>query len=359
MTSPFVSIIVPVYKAEMLLPRCIDSILSQSFSDWELILIDDGSPDASGALCDQFASQDFRIRVLHKTNGGVSSARNFGLELATGQYVTFIDADDYVKSSFLERMISQGPADLIICGFENIGPDSFVPDAENITLQVNAKALYKLIDIPYYLDAPWCKLYRRQLIIDNKHHFNRGLSLGEDTLFCYEYLSFCNIVHVISDELYVYDGLWGGDNKYILTYDELNYASKRVVGALDRLNKKFNSNIDTRYKGWHLSKLKGLFSDYQDVDIFKLYLQSHKPISFDDFMSDNRLSPLSIGISQTYRFIRERKYAECQQHLRNLKRFITKTPHRYPSRKQQLFYTSLFIFGDYPTMRLMKFVLNK
>lgn len=358
MTSPLVSIIVPVYKAEKLLPRCVESILSQSFTDWELILVNDGSPDDSGAICDQYAVQDFRIHVLHKANGGVSSARNLGLEHAIGQYVTFIDADDYVKSSFLERMMSQAPADLIICGFENIGSDSFQPHAESITLQGNANALNKLIDIPYYLDAPWCKLYRRQLIMDNKHHFDHGLCLSEDTLFCYEYLSFCNIVHVVSDGLYVYDGLWGGDSKYVLTYDELNYASKRITGALDRLNEKFNTNIDTKYKCWHLSKLKGLFSDYQDIDIFKLYLQSHKAISFDDFMSDNRLSPLSIGILLTDKLIREGKYAECQQHLRNLKRFITKTPHRYPSTKQKLFYTSLFTFGATPTMWLTKFLLK-
>lgn len=358
MTPSLVSIIVPVYKADKLLPRCIDSILSQSFTDWELILVDDGSPDASGVLCDQYAAQDSRIHVLHKPNGGVSSARNLGLEHATGEYVTFIDADDYIKPQFLECVLSKTPADLVICGFDNVGCVGFLPDAESISLQGNTIALSKLIDIPYYLDAPWCKLFKRQLIKDNNHHFDHGLRLSEDTLFCYEYLSYCNTVNVISDRLYVYDGLWGGDSKYVLTYDELNYASKHVVGALNRLNEKFHTKIDTKYKCWHLSKLEGLFSDYRDVDTFELYLQSHKAISFDEYMLDSRLSPLSIGILHTDKLIREGKNDECKQHLRNLKRFISKTPHRYPSTKQKLFYTSLITIGVTPTICLMKFLLK-
>ena len=97
---PKVSIIVPVYKAEQYLHRCIDSILSQSFTDWELILVDDGSPDKSGDICDEYSKKDPRIKVFHKSNGGVSSARNLGLDYAKGQWITFIDADDYIDSCF-------------------------------------------------------------------------------------------------------------------------------------------------------------------------------------------------------------------------------------------------------------------
>lgn len=98
---PKVSIIVPVYKAEKYLNRCIDSILAQTFTDWELLLIDDGSTDRSGDICDEYAKKDTRIRVFHKENGGVSSARNLGLDSAQGEWVTFIDADDYILPDFL------------------------------------------------------------------------------------------------------------------------------------------------------------------------------------------------------------------------------------------------------------------
>ena len=99
-----ISIIVPLYNAEQDLPRCIDSILAQSYTDFELLLIDDGSPDNCGAICDEYATRDSRVRVFHKKNGGVSSARNLGLENACGEYIAFIDSDDYVLNDYLEML---------------------------------------------------------------------------------------------------------------------------------------------------------------------------------------------------------------------------------------------------------------
>ena len=99
--NPSISIIVPVYNAERTLNRCVDSILSQTFQEWELLLIDDGSTDRSGELCDEYASKDQRIKVFHKKNGGVSSARNIGLNYAKGEWITFIDSDDEIpKNTF-------------------------------------------------------------------------------------------------------------------------------------------------------------------------------------------------------------------------------------------------------------------
>ena len=104
--SPKISVIVPVYNVEKYLPRCIDSILSQTFKDFELLLIDDGSPDNCGKICDEYAAKDRRVRVFHKPNGGVSSARNLGLDKACGEWITFIDSDDYVAVDYLEELVS-------------------------------------------------------------------------------------------------------------------------------------------------------------------------------------------------------------------------------------------------------------
>ncbi len=101
MDNPKISVIVPVYNVEQYLPRCIDSILAQTFTDFELLLIDDGSRDNSGKICDEYAEKDSRIRVFHKENGGVSSARNVGLDNTCGEYVSFIDSDDWIGPSFL------------------------------------------------------------------------------------------------------------------------------------------------------------------------------------------------------------------------------------------------------------------
>ena len=112
--KPLVSVIVPIYNAKDSLCQCIDSILSQSFTNFELILIDDGSTDESKDICDNYAIRDTRIITFHKLNGGVSSARNKGLDLAQGEFITFIDSDDYVCTSFLESLLVGEKADLVI-----------------------------------------------------------------------------------------------------------------------------------------------------------------------------------------------------------------------------------------------------
>lgn len=102
---PLISIIVPVYNAEQYLPRCIDSILAQTFTDFELLLIDDGSTDSSGKICVEYAGKDFRIRVFHKENGGVSSARNVGLDKARGEWVCFADSDDKMSETYVINLV--------------------------------------------------------------------------------------------------------------------------------------------------------------------------------------------------------------------------------------------------------------
>ena len=101
------SVILPIYKVEKYLAECVDSILKQSFSDYEIILVDDGSPDTSGAICDEYAKKDARVRVIHKKNGGLSDARNAGFEIACGEYVVFIDSDDYVTDADFLKKISE------------------------------------------------------------------------------------------------------------------------------------------------------------------------------------------------------------------------------------------------------------
>lgn len=114
---PLISVIVPVYKVEAYLPACVDSILAQTFRDFELILVDDGSPDACGEMCDQYARQDVRIRVIHQENGGLSAARNAGLEIAQGNYITFVDSDDIISEDCLrcmQKIADETNADLVV-----------------------------------------------------------------------------------------------------------------------------------------------------------------------------------------------------------------------------------------------------
>ena len=141
MSSPKISIIVPVYNVEKYIRRCLDSIAAQTFTDWECICVDDGTPDASGKICDEYAQKDGRFVVIHKENGGVSSARNVGLDVAKGEYVTFCDSDDWVEKEMLEVFYNtalKNDAEVVISGFrttdEHGNYQEFLPSAGWLTM---------------------------------------------------------------------------------------------------------------------------------------------------------------------------------------------------------------------------------
>ena len=135
MTNPKISIIVPVYNAERYLRRCVDSILCQDFSGFELILVDDGSKDKSGEICDEYAAKDARVRTLHEQWGGVSSARNIGLDYANGEWVTFVDSDDYVSPNYFASLTSHESADLIVGQCRHFTQDGKLWIAESLPVQ--------------------------------------------------------------------------------------------------------------------------------------------------------------------------------------------------------------------------------
>src|SRR5690348_8514297 len=127
--NPKISIIVPIYDVQKYLFKCIDSILAQTFTDYELILVNDGSPDSCGEICNEFAKKDKRIKVIHKKNGGLSSARNAGLEIAKGEYIGFIDSDDFIHNKMYEILYQNAlfhSSDIIICDFLKVNEGEVV-----------------------------------------------------------------------------------------------------------------------------------------------------------------------------------------------------------------------------------------
>ena len=207
--NPKISVIVPVYKVENYLHRCVDSILAQSFTDFELLLIDDGSPDNCGVICDEYAAKDSRVRVFHKPNGGVSAARNAGLNLAKGEYVMFVDSDDALAPGALKTMTSGlNGEDFVLGGFiEYIGsiPNRNVAPAENRTYSSATLAEFFDANIRRnceMLDAPWAKLFKRKSL--DTHRFNEKLYYAEDKIFVFEFLSRCQSVRTCDSVVYHY-----------------------------------------------------------------------------------------------------------------------------------------------------------
>ena len=163
--SELVSVIIPIYNVESYLERCVDSILSQTYRNLEVILVDDGSTDCCGEMCDCFAEKDDRIRVIHKKNGGLSDARNVALDICTGEYISFVDSDDYVSSDFIETLyhaIQKHKTKLAICGimkFDGFGKFTVDYAPSNVEESVSGSKMAETVWRP----AAWNKLYHRSL----------------------------------------------------------------------------------------------------------------------------------------------------------------------------------------------------
>ncbi|HDT8050800.1 TPA: glycosyltransferase, partial [Enterococcus faecalis] len=165
---PKISIIVPVYNVEKYLEKCVRSILAQTFTDFELILVDDGSPDSSGAMCDQFAEQDQRVKVIHKENGGLSDARNAGIEIATGEYLGFVDSDDYIADDMYETLYNQivtYEAELATVGMIDVyeNRESRLTDKKEIKILSQNEAIQAVLDSTDVYAYAVNKLYKKEL----------------------------------------------------------------------------------------------------------------------------------------------------------------------------------------------------
>lgn len=209
--SPMISVIVPVYKAEKYLNECIESVLNQTYFDFELILVDDGSPDGCPAICDLYAEKDARVKVIHKQNGGVSRARNTGMENARGEFVMFLDSDDFIEPATLMAMMSKmdDSIDCVLCGLYYFYPDekkNFTYRLPDVTMQMPEEfdKYFQSIKRAGGNFTSCAKLFRHSIIIANKLSFEEEYALLEDASFASGFLRYCRKCHLMSDAFYHY-----------------------------------------------------------------------------------------------------------------------------------------------------------
>lgn len=202
MNQPELSVIIPVYNAEATLLRCVDSVLQQSFTDIEILLVDDGSTDGSALLCEQLAERENRIRCLHQRNEGVSSARNQGLNHAIGKWVTFVDSDDWFEKEYLSELMScNDECSLVVSGFKRFGDkkDEIKPSSCLVNIKEDLHVLWgKPLDkfIFWYV---WSKIFRLDIIREHGISFHENMRYSEDCCFVLEYMSYVdNFVFVPS-----------------------------------------------------------------------------------------------------------------------------------------------------------------
>lgn len=211
MQEELVSIIVPVYNAQTYLSKCVDTLIAQTYKNCEIILINDGSQDGSGLICDGYANKFENVKVIHKENEGVSRARNLGLSVATGEWIAFVDSDDYVTSDYVTKMIQNQRkygSDWVISGYtECFEKKSF---SNTNIWNVDYIAFEQLGQFVYYwhrnvhVSTPWGKLFRASIIRSNNIMFENSISYGEDHIFNIRYMEHCKSISVVCDALYTY-----------------------------------------------------------------------------------------------------------------------------------------------------------
>lgn len=204
------SIIIPVYNAEATLRRCLSSIVRQPFSDYELLLINDGSTDGSDTICREYADAYPQIRYVAKENGGVSSARNLGLEQASGTYILFVDSDDYVAEDYfavIDQELTQCPPDLLMFGAVNTGVEkrTRITGTYRETEELNIARRIADAMQRYLFSSLWNKAFFRQIIEQNNIRFENELSIGEDQVFLFNYAMHVQSVTSIENILYNVD----------------------------------------------------------------------------------------------------------------------------------------------------------
>lgn len=209
-----VSVIIPVYNAELYLHRCVDSVLSQTYQDFEVLLINDGSKDKSGRICDQYAEVDRRVRVIHQENSGVSATRNVGIGEAKGDYISFVDSDDYIASDMLEQMISvaeKNNSDIVMCEYSVDKTGVITPVKLNYqSIYATKKEVKNGLLYRYYTDdhaglySLWNKIIKREVITRNEIVFDTTLKRGEDAWFIFQCLKNCSRVDFVSIPFYFY-----------------------------------------------------------------------------------------------------------------------------------------------------------
>jgi len=274
--NPLISIIIPIYNAETYLEKCINSVISQTYSNLEIIIVDDGSTDGSPDICDDYANNEKRIVVIHKNNGGVSSARNKGLDVAKGEYIGFVDSDDYLEFDMYEKLYNSlisNNADISICGYllekEDGAIIKEVSKIPNLKM-TQYEALEMTIDSNYFQGFLWNKLFKASIF-----NLSDKIRLDEDIYMCEDLLCVCKcilkskIIIGIEESLYHYVS-----NENSALNAPFNFKKTTILDAYYRINilfKEFHpslcANIKRSYIKANLSLMVSMNkSNFIDVD---------------------------------------------------------------------------------------------
>lgn len=307
MKTDLISIVIPIYNCEDYIEECINSILLQSYSNWELLLINDGSQDNSGIICREFSNKDKRVRYFEKKNGGVSSARNYGIKYASGKWIIFVDSDDMISTDFLYHLIKENNGDPythVIQGFKCIDENGKLRKWMDIDYNGEYFEVNKIE--PYLIKYDlinrvqiWGKLFSTDIIKQNNLYFNENINLGEDGIFSHKYLLLIKRIKLSKYSEYLYRNpfLLNRDNltKKIKNIKELYHLTLIYKGLSIMFITKLNiqdKNERNKIMNFYISNIRLLLSNKKllselnnnDLNVLRTNIDYYKPISIKDIV---------------------------------------------------------------------------
>lgn len=311
--KPKISIVVPVYNAEKYLVRCIDSILAQTFPDFELLLINDGSKDKSGVICENYASKDNRIKVIHTENGGVSKARNIGISIAEGDYLMFCDSDDYVESNWCSSLyvyVTKGKRILPISGIRFVYNFRNHNNKEVLKVFNQKDVIHKGEYFETYKNglsgSVCCKIYERSIIVENSIFFDINVNRAEDLLFNLSYMN--HIDSYITIPLITYNYVHSNENSLINSYrlDLYNVTAKVYNAWLDYFKQmECCEEVIKEFATWYyhnfLNCLKNTFDSRNKDNILRKFRYNNFILNTREFIDCLELANMS---KEDFRYIK-------------------------------------------------------
>ena len=314
-----ISVIIPAYNAARTIRRCIQSVLEQTYTEWEMIIVDDGSTDDTLAICQSY--DDSRIRVLHKENGGVSSARNMGLKFAQGDYIAFIDSDDFIEIDYLQHLSYGFGSDIVITGFYY----GAVPEASCFKLQLSDKQkvrqeLSKLINADQ-LCFPWGRLFKRSILEKCQICFDEQMRFAEDNVFNWEFLCHAESIYIDSTQKDYHKSADEGESGYNLSFEEMEYIDSRLFKLTNKLEAYYNVQLNLEVKQlMHVLFLKDMLQLPASVwyEYYKKYHPHGKEKEGYDFIMSSIYYMSLVNLSKT------KDKSKQRQILSRIDKFIDK-----------------------------------
>ncbi|MCQ2015585.1 glycosyltransferase family 2 protein [Clostridium butyricum] len=275
-----VSVILTVYNKENYIEKCINSIITQTYNNIEIIIVDDGSTDTSYRICKKYEQKDYRIKLFNKSNGGVSSARNFGINQANGDKIIFVDGDDYIDCNYISDFIKYAEYDLVVSGYKKVS------EKETCIYKIDDRTYKKNDDIyidvlKYYMNffcVPYLKLFDLSNIKKNKICFQESISFGEDTCFVMEYLLYCNNMKLIDS--IGYNNIAIGESLSRNSLTEVWETLRDVNDYVENLYKKNNKFNFLNNKLFYLRNVR-ITLYHLAVNNYKFYREKCEIISKD------------------------------------------------------------------------------